>query len=225
MILISDTQEKEVCYGRLEGTKILAHQVPDPGNKANYLSKLEWPTMKLQLKRYPGRDNIIRVLDPTGKDFGNVDIRTAQGLSKLLDYKAPRYRVQARLLNRKKKQDQYPSSPCSEYLDMVVNLYGPRSRAEATGKFLATKMLKLLTPFAVDAGREICNPHAAPISRNTPLPKTSGGTSSAAPVAGFVSRTTEEVRNDVLGMFDSLQKSESLPEMEADHNIVTPLLK
>ncbi|KAL9615439.1 MAG: hypothetical protein Q9167_000117 [Letrouitia subvulpina] len=225
VILISDTQEKEVCFGRLESTKISAHQIPDPGNKANYLSKLEWPTMKLQLKRFPGRDNIIRVLDPTGKDFGNVDIRTAQGLSKLLDCKAPRYRVQARLLNRKKKQDQYPGAPCSEYLDMVVNLYGPRSKAEATGKFLATKMLKLLPPFAVDAGREICNPHASPISRNTPLPRTSGGTSSAASSTGFVSRTTEEIRNDVLGMFDSLQKSESLPEMEADQNIVTPLLK
>ncbi|KAL8832956.1 MAG: hypothetical protein Q9170_004616 [Blastenia crenularia] len=225
IVVISDSQEKEVCYGRVEGTKVYAHQLPDPGNKANYLSKNEWPTMKLQFKRYPGNDNIIRVLDPTGKDFGNVDIKTSQGLAKLLDSKQPKYRAQARLLGRKKKdgRDQYPSALCSEYLDLVVNVYGPKSKAESIGKFFKTKMLKLLTPFAVDAGKEICNPHAPAVTRSDYLPRTSNAPPSHV-IAGFVSRTTEEIRNDVLGMFDSLQKSENLPEMEAEECITTALL-
>lgn len=223
--VVPDNQEKEVCYGRLEGTKVHAHQLPDPGNKANYLSRTEWPTMKLQLKRYPGNDNIIRVLDPTGKDFGNVDIRTSQGLAKLLDSKQPKYRAQARLLGRKKKdgRDQYPSAPCSEYLDLIINVYGPKNKAESIGKFFKAKMLKLLTPFAVDAGKEIWNPHAPAMVRNNNLPRTSNAPPSNT-VAGFVSRTAEEIRNDVLGMFDSLQKSETLPEMEAQDSIITPLL-
>ncbi|KAI4190655.1 MAG: hypothetical protein L6R41_000666 [Letrouitia leprolyta] len=228
IVVISDNvvPDNEVCYGRLEGTKVNAHQLPDPGSKANYLSKTEWPTMKLQLKRYPGNDNIIRVLDPTGKDFGNVDIRTSQGLAKLLDSKQPKYRAQARLLGRKKKdgRDQYPSAPCSEYFDLIINVYGPKSKAESIGKFFKSKMLKLLTPFAVDAGKEICNPHAPAIARNNALPRTSNAPASSNTVAGFVSRTTEEIRNDVLGMFDSLQKSENLPEMEAQDSITTPLL-
>ncbi|KAL9600076.1 MAG: hypothetical protein Q9219_003446 [cf. Caloplaca sp. 3 TL-2023] len=225
VVVISDSQDKEVCYGRIEGTKVYAHQIPDPGNKANYLSRSEWPTMKLHFKRFPGNDNIIRVLDPTEKDFGNVDIKTSQGLAKLLDSKHPKYRAQARLLSRKKKdgRDQYPSAPCSEYLDVIVNVYGPKSKAENIGKFFKTKMLKLLMPFAVDAGKEIVNPHAPAVTRTDILPRTSNITPSST-VAGFVSRSNEEIRNDVLGMFDSLQKSESLPEMEAEKCVTTPLL-
>ncbi|KAL8941565.1 MAG: hypothetical protein Q9216_002155 [Gyalolechia sp. 2 TL-2023] len=225
IVVISESQEKEVCYGRVEGTKVYAHQLPDPGNKANYLSKTEWPTMKLQLRRFPGNDNIIRVLDPIGKDFGNIDIRTSQGLAKLLDSKHPKYRAQARLLSRKKKdgRDHYPSAPCSEYLDIIVNLYGPKSKAESIGKFFKTKMLKLLTPFAVDAGKEICNPHAPATIRNDALPRASNAPTSNV-VSGFVSRTAEEIRNDVLGMFDSLQQSENLPQMEARDCVITPLL-
>ena len=225
IVVISDSQEKEVCYGRLEGTKVVAHLLPDPGNKANHLSKTDWPAMKLQLKRFPGNDNIIRVLDPTGRDFGNVDVRTSQGLAKLLDSKNPKYRAQARLLSRKKKdgRDQYPHASCSEFLDLVVNVYGPKSKVENIGKFFKTKMLKLLTPFAVDAGKEICNPHAPAVARTDILPRTSNAATSNN-VAGFVSRTVEEIRNDVLGMFDSLQNLETLPEMEAEKCILTPLL-
>ncbi|KAL8756192.1 MAG: hypothetical protein Q9199_003110 [Rusavskia elegans] len=222
IVLISDSQEKEVCYGRIERTKVLAHQVPDPGIKANYLSKSEWPTMKLQFKRFPGNDNIIRVLDPTGKDFGNVDVRTSQALAKLLDSKNPKYRAQARLMTRKKKSPQYPTAPCSEYLDLIVNIYGPKNKAEAIGKFLKTKSLKFLAPFSVDPGKEICNPHAPTTLRSDNLPRTSVLASSTT--TGFVTRTTEEIRSDVLGMFDNLQQSETLPEMEAHASIITPLL-
>ncbi|KAL8711990.1 MAG: hypothetical protein Q9220_003686 [cf. Caloplaca sp. 1 TL-2023] len=225
IVLVSDSQEKEVCYGRIAETKVNAHQVPDPGNKAMHLSRDEWPTMRLQFKRYPGNDNIIRVLDPTGKDFGNVDVRTSQGLAKLLDSKNPKYRAQARLTPRKKKPDlpQYPTAPCSEYLEMTVNIYGPKSKVDAIGKFFKAKMLKFLTPFAVDAGKEVCNPHAPVVHRNDILPRTSY-MPSASSTAGFVSRTTEEIRSDVLGMFDNLQRSENLPEMDAEKSIITPLL-
>lgn len=222
IVLISDSQDKEVCYGRIEHTKVLAHQVPDPGIKANYLSKSEWPTMKLQFKRFPGSDNIIRVLDPTGKDFGNVDVRTSQALAKLLDSKNPKYRAQARLMTRKKKSPQYPTAPCSEYLDLIVNIYGPKNKAEAIGKFLKTKSLKFQVPFSVDTGKEFYNPHIPKTLRSDSLLRTSHPTSSTT--TGFVTRTAEEIRSDVLGVFDNLQQSETLPKMEAQPSIITPLL-
>ena len=52
-----------------------------------------------------------------------------------------------------------------------------------------------------------------------------GGTQSAPREApGYVVRTAEEIHNDIVGMFDSLQRSENLPEKEADCRIITPLL-
>ena len=42
--------------------------------------------------------------------------------------------------------------------------------------------------------------------------------------SSFQMRTVEEIRNDVIGMFDSLEKSENLPEMEPDPRIMTNLL-
>jgi len=79
--------------------------------------------MKLELRRHPGKDNIIRVIDPQGKDFGNVDIRTSHRLAKIMDNKNPKYRTQSKLNIRPKKKDEYPGMDCSEYLKMSINLY------------------------------------------------------------------------------------------------------
>ncbi|SLM40972.1 snf2 family domain-containing protein [Lasallia pustulata] len=223
VVVISDNGNKEVCYGRLESTKVSAHLVPTPSTKATYLTKSDWPLMKLQLQRFPGNTHIIRVLDPTGKDFGTVDVRTSLGLAPLMDSSTPKIRVQARLDIRKKKPGEIPGKPCSEYFNMTVNLYGPMRTATSIGKFLSQKQLWLRTPFGVDNGVEVCNPHAPKIAA---LPRTSLSTSSASPGSGtgYVIRTVEEIRNDVIGMFDSLEKSENLPEMEPDGRIITPLL-
>ena len=221
VVLISDSRQKEVCYGRLDGTKVHAHCLPCPSGKATFLSKNQWPPMKLKLKRLPGKDNIIRVLDPLEKDFGNVDVRTALGLARIMDSKYPKFRTQARLNTRPRKPDEYPEKECSEYFDMTVNLYGPKDKAQAMGKFLSQKNIWLRTPFMVDAGIEIVNPHAPVIA----APRTSLGTSTPTGSAyGYVTRTVEEVRSDVIGMFDSLEKSENLPEMDADPRITTELL-
>ena len=199
-----------------------AHYVPTPDPKATYLSKTDWPTMRLELQRFPGKNVFIRVLDPSGKDFGNVDIRTSIALAPLMESKIPKIRVQARLNARRKKPEQMPGMPISEYLDMHINLYGPKRFAKSIGRVLSQKQLYLRTPFAVDRGIEICNPHTVkdPTLPRTTLPGTSGGSSGS----GYAVRTVEEIRNEVIGMFDSLEKSESLPEMEPDPRIITPLL-
>ena len=222
-VFVSESNDKEVCYGRIESTKVSAHLIPNPGMKATYLTKSDWPAMKLQLRRFPGKDNIIRVLDPTGKDFGNVDVRTAQGLTRIMDSKNPKFRTQARLTIRKKKPAEIPGSPCSEYLEMSVNLYGPRSKAELIGRFLSQRQLYLRTPYSVDAGIETFNPHAPKtgIAPRMSLPGMSAGPGTGS---GYISRTVEEIRHDVLSMFDSLEKSETLLQMEPSPLITTKLL-
>ena len=223
IVLVSDSNEKEVCYGRLEGTKVHAHQLPCPNGKAVFLSKAQWPSMKLQLRRYPGKDSIIRVIDPQGKDFGNVDVRTSLALAKIMDSKNPKFRPQARLTARNRKNDEYPSKECSEYLDMTVNLYGPKSKAQVVGKFLSQKNLWLRPPFMVDANTEILNPHA-PVVAVSRTSNSGAHLANAGPGSGYVTRTVEEVRSDVIGMFDSLQQSENLPEADTDRRVTTELL-
>lgn len=78
--------------------------------------------MNLNLRRHPGKDNIIRVIDPDGKDFGTVDVKTSFRLAKIMDNKNPKYRTQAKLQLRPRKPDEYPGKPCSEYMKMAINL-------------------------------------------------------------------------------------------------------
>lgn len=225
IVIVSDSQEREVCYGRIGDTKVQAHQLPTPSGKAMYLSKGQWPAMKLLLRRHPGKDYIIRVIDPMGKDVGNVDIRTSQALSKIMDSRNPKFRTQARLNARVRKNGDYPSKECSEYFDMTINLYGPRNKAAVMGRFLSQKNIWLRQPFMVDTGIEIFNPHQPTI---TP-PKTANGvgahsSSATGPGTGYVSRTNEEITREVTGLFDSLQQTEHLPEMDPDPRVITQLL-
>ena len=224
VVVVSDSQEKEVCYGRLGDTKVNAHQLPTPSGKAMFLSKAQWPPMKLQLRRHPGKDNIIRVIDPVGKDVGNVDVRTSLGLARVMDSKNPKFRTQARLNSRNRKPNEYPGKDCSEYFDMTVNLYGPKSKAPMIGKFLGQKNIFLRQPFMVESGYEIVNPHQPAVAPPRTNNGGSYGSNSKELGAGYVTRTTEEVRNDVIGMFDSLEQSENLPEMEPDLAVTTNLL-
>ncbi len=222
MVFLRKNDDKEVCYGRLDSTKVQAHLVPNPGLKGTQLSQTDWPAMKLQLQRGPEKSQIVRVLDPEGIDFGNIDTRTAQGLTRILDSASPKFRTQARLNIRRKKLGEVPGAWCSEYMDMTLNIYGPKSQAGLIGRFLTQKQLYLRNPFFVDPRIEVCNPHISSIGG---FPRSLAGASTGSgPGNGHVSRTAEEIRNDVLGMFNSLKKSESLPEMEPSDVITTKLL-
>ena len=119
IVMISDSSAREVCYGRIEGAKVNAHQVPCPSGKSVYFGG-NWPVMKLSLKRLPGKDNIIRVIDPMDKDFGNVDVRTSTGLARILEMRNPKFRAQAKLPPRRRKQTELPGQEISEYMDMIV---------------------------------------------------------------------------------------------------------
>ncbi|KAG8528534.1 uncharacterized protein KY384_007452 [Bacidia gigantensis] len=218
----AETNSREVCYGRLDNTKVNAHQLPSPSGKAVYLSPTQWPSMKVALKRLPGKDNIIRVLDPQQKDFGTVDARASVGLARIMDSQVPKFRTQARLNARKRNHYELQGQDCSEMLDMVIILYGPKNKAESIGKWLSQKQIYLRTPHNWDHGLELCNPHAPPVQA---LPRTSNNVSHVGGSnSGFVTRTVEEIRSDVTGMFDSLQQSEDLAEVDPDPRITTELM-
>ena len=164
---------------------------------------------------------IICICDAAGKDFGNADIKTALGLTPLLDTTPPLVRVQARLTARRKKPHELPGQPCSETFQMTVNLYGKKRNAQKVGRHLSQKQVWLRMPFGVERGCEVYNPHTLADD----VPKAIPRTPFSRPLgSGFTSRTPEEIRLEVNGMFDSLQKSLNLPEMEPSEHVVTPLL-
>ena len=221
--IVPDTEDKEVCYGRIEGAEISAFKVPTPKPGATAISSAYWPQVKIVLRRRVGeRTNTIHAVDSTREIIGCVDVNTSIGLTPLLDSKFG-IRTAARILTRHKRDgDPLPGADVSKRYGLDLNIYGPKKYALQIGRHLSQKQLWLRTPLFVEAGVELHNPHA--IQRPPqPLPRSAGityGYRQQGPV-----RTTEEIRNDVLSMFDSLERSENLQEMEPDPRITTELLR
>lgn len=143
-------------------------------------------------------------------------------LVRIMDSQKPKFRLQARLNVRVRKPNEIPGKEVSEYYDLNLNLYGPKKNASGIGRHLSQKQVWLRMPTISDANVEICNPHVPTIIAP---PRTSNGNyNSHGNSNGYVIRTQEEIRSEVHGMFDSLQKSENLPEMEASPLIKTALL-
>lgn len=225
VIIGHSTTDKTVCYGRLEDAKVSAHLVPSPGNRATFLDQRNWPVIKLELRRHPGPNKIIRVIASNAQqDFGNVDAKTAFTLAALMDRYGSKLRLQARLNTRRRCSYEVPGAPTSAFYDMTINLYGPMSKAEQIGRVLSQNQIWLRTPIGVEAGTETFNPHAAGATGKGILPRTSGASSLSGSTT-YYQRTVEEIKNDVMNVFDELHKAgDNLPEMEPDHRVITELL-
>jgi len=221
--VVGDAGDKEVCYGRIEGAEISAFKVPTPKPGAVAISSGFWPQVKIVLRRRVGeRTNIIHAVDSTREIIGCVDVNTAIGLTPLLDSKFG-IRTASRILTRARREgDPPPGADVSQRYGLDLNIYGPKKYSLQIGRHLSQKQLWLRTPLFVEAGVELHNPHA--IEKPPQPPPRSSGTSYGYRQQGPV-RTTEEIRNDVLGMFDSLERSENLQEMEPDLRITTELLR
>jgi SNF2 family DNA or RNA helicase len=208
-----DSGAVEVCYGAMTKARVHAHMIPYPKQDSIRLDPSMWPIIKVQLKRRDGTNtHIISVFDALSNDFGTIDTSTALALAPLMD--AGVVRTQARILMRKKEHGESPGQPISGYYNLSLNIYGKRRDSQRIGKFLGQKNVWLQAPIGVDSGIPTEVLH---LTKAQPVAK-------LAPVQGYVTRTVEEIRNEVVGVFDSLHKSENLPEMEADPQILTPLL-
>ncbi|EPQ67026.1 Bgt-5364 [Blumeria graminis f. sp. tritici] len=213
---------REVCYGRIEGAEIKAFKVPTPRPGAISISTDFWPQVRIVLRRRQGeKGNIIHAVDATRTIIGTIDVDTAVGLTPLLD-SSYSIRTTSRILTRTRKEgDLPPGSDINACYALDLNLYGPKKLALNIGKHLSQKNLWLRTPLFVEAGVELYNPHAV----QPPPPPARTLSSYIGHRMQAPSRTTEEIRNDVIGMFDTLQRSKHLPEMEPGPHIKTKLLK
>jgi SNF2 family DNA or RNA helicase len=82
--------------------------------------------------------------------------------------------------------------------------------------------LKLLAPQMVQKGIKVHNPH---VLEFRPPPPKSYPTDAQGSVVSSMNRTVEEIRADVLGVFDSITRNEDLPTASPDPIVTTPLLK
>lgn len=202
---------------------IQANLVPKPGASAVFTdSTHDWPSMKLGVYRQTGRDNRIEVSDPHGKVFGVVDPKTAAVIVPLLDSPALKVDITARLDFRRRLPGEEPWTICSNLYRASINLYGLRKDAELVGKHLGQNNVWLGTPFAVEQGVPVFNPHA---ERRRAQAAHAGGALRNRPSMNYEVRTAEEVNDAVMKMFDRFQSAENLPEMEPPSLVTTALLR
>lgn len=177
-----------------------------------------WPAVKITLKRFPNCP-VIQCYDETKSNVGCIDTRTQIGLNLVMDHILG-LRTSARIMIRNRSPtDLPPGTECSMHLDLDLNLYGPRSRAADVGVMLSQKQIWLRSPFMTE--RVVVNPHA---NHHAQIQKPAYSSSSVYSSGSSGMRTVEEVRSDVLSVFDSLEKSDKLAEMDPDPRITTPLL-
>ncbi|KAK8042686.1 SNF2 family DNA-dependent ATPase [Apiospora phragmitis] len=220
---IEDAQRQEICYGMIQGAKINCHSVPSPKPEHKSLQHGWWPTVKIVLNRKLGDvTHVINAKDYTRNIVGILDPQTALGLSPLLDSSRLQLRTDSRIPTRKMDGERV-GDPISKAYNLDLVLYGPRRSAKAVGKHLSQKQLWLRNPTRLDSGIKYENPQSLQGIRPQPIIRDREG-APAAPVPQMA-RTVEEIRNEVMGVFDSLTRSEDLPQMEPDSRIVTELLK
>ncbi|EQL35173.1 hypothetical protein BDFG_03154 [Blastomyces dermatitidis ATCC 26199] len=212
-----DLGMEEVCYGRIEGAMVYAHQVPRSMKSVFGATSSDWPSIRCQLFRTRGPDTRIEVADPSQNVFGIIDHRVSAALVPLLDSTIIKVRTQARLDVRRKKENEWPGQACSEIYRITINLYGPRKMADGIGKHLGQKNVWLGTPNSVEAGMSTYNPHA-----ERRLVRAASTANRLA--VQSETRTAEEINSAVTKMLDQLTSAENIPQMEPPASIKTPLL-
>lgn len=220
LVEVTDPREQEVCYGMIGGALVNCHIVPSPKPGSRVFTPGTWPQVKVVLRRIAGdRSMTIEVYDHTRTTIGKLDSRTAYALAPLLDARLLALRTDAMIGIRRRLPGEEAGNPISKSYQLQLMVYGKFRYAKTVGMNLEKAGLNLLSPTRVDQGVRVFNPLAKE-NRPAAAPKTY-----ATPAPPPVARTEEEIRSDVLSVFDSLKETEDLPEQEPDDRILTPLLK
>jgi SNF2 family DNA or RNA helicase len=178
-----------------------------------------WPPIPVRLVQEKGM--LIKVVDPIRQRFASLDALSAQAIAPLMENSNLGVTFKVTVPSRKRKNNEREGDAISDFAILQLKILAPRSKAKAIGKFLSQKRAWLRN-CPVMHSEILYNPHD---------PKTFATTSSVslAVVPGssstaYNNRTVEEIRTDVLNMFDSIIRTEHLPEAEKPANIKTELL-
>lgn len=222
-----DSGNREVCLGKIAVPNAQVYVMPGPKAKAKIQpTATRWPGMKLDWRL--GGALIINLYDPEMRQFARLDARTAGALKPLLvSSSGLAVRPKFTLDPRPRLPSEIPGAPTSGKLGVTIFLFAPRKHVVQIGRMLTQRGIKLEDTSAGLLNIDLVNPHSAtsaPVAQ--PMASSiSCGSGGFNVGTGYVNRTADEVATDVLNMFDSIIKTEDLPEMEADPRVTTKLLK
>ncbi|KAG5989524.1 hypothetical protein E4U52_005488 [Claviceps spartinae] len=222
VMVIDDPKNEEVCYGMAK-TSLNCSRVPAPKPGMRSLWGPGYnPGIKIVLKRQAGERSLkIQACDHTREMIGLVDPSSAAALTPLLDTNI-RLRTDCRIPPHPKKPGEEPGQPTSRSYELDIVMYGPQRYVRAVGGLLSKHNMKLIAPHMVQKGIKVCNPH---VSEWRPAPPKVYPTNGQGTCTSMANRTVEEIRSEVMGVFDSLKRNDDLPLMDPDARILTPLLQ
>ncbi|KEQ71514.1 hypothetical protein M436DRAFT_34116, partial [Aureobasidium namibiae CBS 147.97] len=214
----STTQDlrREICLGSITA-KVMAHKVPAANRNLSKHSD-KWPPAKMTLQPRVGQEKTYLAMDGKNVEFGKLDLITATAIAPLLKNANLKVRLAPLLKERDKDAGEQPGQPISKSLDISITLYSAAEAATGIGRHLSQRQIFLYKPLVIPHGTEVLNPHV-PNYNVVPRNKASAVVT-AQSTTSYRVRTTEEIKSDVLSMFDRLGKTEELPEAEADTTLV-----
>ncbi|KAL7796565.1 SNF2 family N-terminal domain-containing protein [Trichoderma ceciliae] len=222
-----DPKEEEVCYGMIKThASCTRAPSPKPGVQSMWGPNYR-PSIKVILRRLTSdRTYRIPISDHTREIIGFVDASASKALAPLLDFNI-RVRTDCRIPPQPIAVGEEPGQAVSRSYSLDIVLYGPFKYARNVGLLLERHGLALQQPYIVQRGIKLCNPHTPEYLRS--LERSSSRPSAArdpgrSGSTNFTPRTVEEVRSEVMGVFDSLTRSDELPAMDPPPSIMTPLL-
>ncbi|UKZ60453.1 uncharacterized protein TrAtP1_001733 [Trichoderma atroviride] len=222
-----DPKEEEICYGMIK-TRANCNRVPSPkpGIQSMWGAGYQ-PSIKVVLrKNIADRSSKIPIIDYTRQVIGFVDASSANALGPLLDLNL-RVRTDARIPPQPIAPGQEPGQPVSRSYILDIVLYGPFKYARNVGHFMSRYDLTLQQPYIVQSGIKLFNPHHPDhfqSLKKLPRANSNRDLGRSGTVTNSTPRTVEEVRSEVMGVFDSLTRNDELPTMDPPASITTPLL-
>lgn len=224
VMMLQPPKDEEICYGMIQNARLNCHMVPSPKPGSVILMHNWWPQVKIVLRRKLGEaSNFIQACDYTRNIVGTVDPDTASGLAALLDSRL-QLRTDCRIPSRQRATGEEVGRPTSRSYTLDIILYGPRKNARTAGRHLSQRNLWLRNPPKVEQGIKYENPQLVEGPKPPPVVREQPRMVPAM-VAPPMMRSVEEIRSEVMGVFDSLTKNDELPEMEPGPRVHTELLK
>ena len=227
---VRGAEDREVCLGMLNSKAMVWQIPPFPKAQENKLGKEFWPQMRINIQRPSSKVNsIIELWAKAGPNvtknvrFGNMDGQLAAVLTPLMDGShINKMRLKVVLESFRRQPGEYSGLRTSRCLNITVTVYAPRKRAMLIGRHLSQRQQFLNNPRYVDPSVPYENPHhpkpLGTVGQYGPpgLKKPLGSQPSYV-----INRTQEEILRETTSMFDSLVKTENIPEMESRSPVIT----
>ncbi|KAL5432753.1 hypothetical protein PMIN06_004428 [Paraphaeosphaeria minitans] len=226
--VVQDNSNEVICIGKVRSVYIQAHRVPFPDPKKHQGNYGQQSRIKISFRRAGGDRNnsVIMTVDPTEREFGRIDFKTAPCIAPLMDNsKTTGMKWSAWTDPRRKTTNEGPpGSAMSALLNMTFQLYCPRKFAFTLGNHLAKCKVYLDDP-AFETDR--CD-YFNPQTKNCWTKEAAQRPTFEAPRSSYpayVLRSVDEIRTDVQNMFDTIGNVEELPLREPSSLVQTPLYK